>query len=644
MNLTPVHALCYGAKNGSVSASVIGDGPFTFAWSNGKTTQNIANVGAGTYTVTVTDVDGDTSTASTSVNQPASIVAYVNCTKVCPGQCNGFATIVVLSGGTAPYTFQWSNGGTTTSITGLCPGVYWVTITDAIGCKKIVGAAVVEGTDVSVSGTTTNGTCADPCAGTISQTVSGAHAPYTYDWSDGANTKNRSGLCAGVYSVTVTSANGCTASATYTITAPTPVNVDVTVDNPACPGETGFASAIVSGGTAPFSFIWSNGSTAADLSGLNGGTYCVTLTDATGCTATDCGDIVDALGFSVTVDSTTCNPWPGTACAGTAAITANGGAAPYTYLWSNGSTGDYVTNLCTGTHSVVVTDNNGCTASTTVMVDVCPPVPCIPPITIVGSPVCGETSVTLSVVGGFNPATAIYAWTQAGVAGVIGTDATLEVTADGTYFVEVSDSITPCISDTFTTVTFIPNPTVSVDVTSVSCFGGENGSVSAIVSGGTAPYVYNWSTGGSSADASGLAAGIYCVTVIDANGCTATACGDVSEPSALNIDINGENGTCTNPCGGSVSVFANGGTAPYSYEWTGGLTTSSAQGLCAGEYCVTVIDTNGCSATGCVTIIAPAGISINVTSTNPTCYGKTNGSASVAVIGGTAPFSYNWSN
>lgn len=143
VNVLGTNLTCYGAKNGSASAMASGAaGPFTYLWSNGKTTQTIIKLTAGTYSVTVTAANGCTASGSVSITQPANILAYITCIKVCPGACNGSATVTVMSGGVAPLTYAWSNGQTTATASGLCAGIYWVTITDANGCKKIVGTSV----------------------------------------------------------------------------------------------------------------------------------------------------------------------------------------------------------------------------------------------------------------------------------------------------------------------------------------------------------------------------------------------------------------------------------------------------------------------------------------------------------------------
>jgi len=143
VNVGTTNVTCYGLKNGSATVAVAGGtGPYTYAWSNGRTQSMLPKLKAGTYTVTVTDANGCTGVGTANISQPAAIQAYHVTTQTCPGECTGTSTAIVYAGGVAPFTFEWSNGETTATITGLCAGVYWVTITDASGCEKIVGAHV----------------------------------------------------------------------------------------------------------------------------------------------------------------------------------------------------------------------------------------------------------------------------------------------------------------------------------------------------------------------------------------------------------------------------------------------------------------------------------------------------------------------
>ena len=178
------------------------------------TTEDISGLAAGNYTVTITDAAGATASASATVIAPPALNASTNVTNASsPGASDGAVNLTV-TGGTAPYSFAWSNAATTEDISGLSAGTYNVTITDANGCSTTASATVTENTSpINASTAVTNATCAGAADGAVNLTVTGGTAPYSFAWSNGATTEDISGLSAGNYSVTITDAAGATASA-----------------------------------------------------------------------------------------------------------------------------------------------------------------------------------------------------------------------------------------------------------------------------------------------------------------------------------------------------------------------------------------------------------------------------------------------
>ncbi|WP_276505100.1 SprB repeat-containing protein, partial [Terrimonas pollutisoli] len=211
--------------------------------------------------------------------------------------------------------------------------------------------------------------CFGNATGSVDLTVNGGTTPYTYVWSNGASTQDITALVAGIYSVTVTDANNCTATISVTITQPaaalalTSSKVDVL-----CFGNaTGSVDLTVNGGTAPYTYVWSNGASTQDITALAAGTYTVTVTDNNNCTATTSitiGQPAAALALSEAHVNVLCF---GNAT-GSVDLTVNGGTAPYTYVWSNGASTQDITALVAGTYSVTVTDANNCTATTSVTI------------------------------------------------------------------------------------------------------------------------------------------------------------------------------------------------------------------------------------------------------------------------------------
>ena len=297
---------------------------------------------------------------------PPPVAVTANSTDAsCAGASDGTAT-ANASGGTAPYAYTWSNGGSGASISGLSAGAYTVTVTDNAGQTASASVTVSEPSAVSVSVNGTNPTSGND-NGTASASASGGTPGYNYAWSNGASGSSISGLAAGTYDVTATDNNGCQATGSITlVSGPAPLVVNASGTNVSCNGDSdGTATASASGGVAPYAYNWSNGASGANISGLSVGTYVVTVTDNSGQTETANVTITEPTALTVTATSTDDS---GTSN-GTATAMASGGTAAYTYNWNNGGTGSTLTSLPAGTYTVTVTDGNGCTASTSVVVN-----------------------------------------------------------------------------------------------------------------------------------------------------------------------------------------------------------------------------------------------------------------------------------
>jgi hypothetical protein len=289
VNTSPVNVSCFGGNNGisGVTASG-GTAPYFYNWSNGANTANITGLSAGNYMVTVTDFNGCSSTANTVITQPALLAsAITSSTNVsCFGGNNGTSGITA-SGGTAPYSYNWSNGANTSSVNGLIAGAYFVTITDNLGCTSTASITITQPTLLTSSiSSSINVSCYGGNNGSASVVANGGTAPYSYNWSNGANTAIVNGLSAGNYFATVTDNSGCTSTASLIITQPTFLTSSILSSiNVSCyGGNNGTANVAGNGGTAPYSYNWSNGANTAIVNGLSAGNYFVTVTDNLGCT------------------------------------------------------------------------------------------------------------------------------------------------------------------------------------------------------------------------------------------------------------------------------------------------------------------------------------------------------------------------
>lgn len=280
----PNSTSCFAGNDGSINLSPTGAAPFTFAWSNGATVEDISGLTAGGYTVTVTDINGCTSTATYTVNEPSQIsLAFTSQSANC-GQSNGSAT-VTPTGGVGPYTFLWSSSATSATTSGLNAGSYDVTVTDANGCQMIGSTGVSNIGAPSGTTSVTDPTCNGDQDGAIDLTIAGGQAPFTYQWSTGASTEDLSGLSAGSYSVTVTSSDGCVLSQVVVVEEPALLTTTV-ASTPEMAGNDGSATVTPVGGNGGYSYLWSNGETTATITNLAAGTYSVTVKDSLGCSTT----------------------------------------------------------------------------------------------------------------------------------------------------------------------------------------------------------------------------------------------------------------------------------------------------------------------------------------------------------------------
>jgi hypothetical protein len=653
---------CNGGANGAINITVTGGvAPYTYSWSNGATTQDISGLAAGCYTVTVVDFKGCTKTRNFTITQPAPIVLTGTTNTVVCGCLHGMGEIYLdVTGGTAPYTFLWSNGATSQNPTGLWTGTYSVVVTDGNGCTATGSYSVISPVAMSIYSSVGNATCNGASDGTIAVAVTGGIAPYTYSWSTGATTSSVSGLAAGVYSVAVTDANGCTRPEVFTVTEPAPIVLTGTTNTVVCGCVHGMGEIYldVTGGTEPYTFLWSNGATSQNDTGLWTGTYSVVVTDGNGCTATGSYSVISPVAMSIysSVGNATCNG----ASDGTIAVAVTGGIAPYTYSWSTGATTSSVSGLAAGVYSVAVTDANGCTRPE--VFTVTEPAPIVltgTTNTVVCGCVHGMGEIYLDVTGGTEPYT--FLWSN----GATSQNDTGLWT--GTYSVVVTDGNGCTATGSYSVISPV-SMSIYNSVSNVSCNGANDGTIAVAVTGGIAPYTYSWSTGATTSSVSGLAAGVYSVAVTDANGCTRPEVFTVTEPDALVLTGTHTNVTTCSGSNGAINITIVGGSAPYSYNWSNGATCEDLTGLTAGVYSVTVTDANSCSVNASYTITEPGSTTVAIDgSSAPVCVGSvislsgtpaggtwTSGNTSVATVsgsglvvgvyGGTAMISYTVTN
>ncbi|MBI2270592.1 MAG: hypothetical protein HYU69_09605 [Bacteroidetes bacterium] len=519
---------CNNGNIGTATATTTGGDPsYSYYWiPGGQTTPSVSGLGAGTYSVIVTDMNCNKDTAIVTVTSAGALVASVTKTNLqCNGAGNGSAT-VSASNGTVPYTYAWSTGSTAATVTGLSAITYSVTVTDANGCKSIMPVNISQPSPIPLGMTATATTCNNP-NGTSTVSATGTSGPYTYSWSSGSSGTAANGLSAGIYTVTVRDAGGCSQTATATIapsTSPADPSFTQSPGGTVCMGtavnftHTGSAGTYnwvispisptnVSGTTANFSYTFlSTGTYTVNHTVTNGG---CTNSKASTVTVINCtaGPTVTATGSSV--------------CPGTcAAVTSNGagGSPPYTYSWSNSATTQNI-NPCpasTTTYTVTIRDAGGNTSTSSAVVTVNPAVTVTTSPTNITCNGSADGKVVANPGTGTSPYT--YSWSAPGGQ----TTQTVSGLSAGNYTVTVTDA-KGCTGTTVATISSPPAISGQFTKGTANCIGcGCKEWVMITGLGGTSPYSYSWSNSGgyNQRYLNQVCPGAYSISITDKNGCS----------------------------------------------------------------------------------------------------------------------------
>ncbi len=627
---TRTNVTCFGACNGTATATPVGGtAPYTYSWNSApvQTTATATGLCPGNYTCTITDNVGATTTTTVNITQPAAALSANISSQTnlaCNAVCSGAAT-VSASGGTAGYTYAWApSGGTGTTASNLCAGVYTVTITDANNCTTTQTANITQPTAVTATATSTPSSCAGN-TGSATASPSGGAGGYTYSWSpSGQTTATATNLAPGAYVVTVTDANGCTTTANVTVSTtsgPTASLLGAPTDVLCFGGNNGSATVNVSGGSPGYTYSWApSGGTTATGTNLTAGNYTCTITDQAGCVTTQTVAITEPSLLTATASSAQ------TSCTNTGSATANpsGGAGSYTYVWSpSGGTAQTENNLGVGTYSCVITDANGCTTSTSASITLGTPITV--GVSATSSTVCAGTTTTLTASGATN-----YNWQPGGQ-----TTNTIVVTpSSSTTYTLIGTDGTNCADTTTFLVNVNPTPTVAVVANPASICQGDSVQIGA---GGASTYL--WLPGNQTTAVITeypTATTTYTIIGTDALGCSDTTTVTVVVNSTPSITASASTDTsCT---GAPVTLT---GTGASTYNWTPGpLTGNSVVVNPTVNTTYTVIGLNGvCADTATVDIAVTPGPTISVSSGNDTIC---QGSSSTMTASGAV--TYAWSS
>ena len=639
---------CYGLSDGNVSLNISGGTPpFTEDWSG----YNPNALAQGTYSFNILDDNGCQFIDSIIIIEPDSLTYLTNVNNIsCYGLNDGNASINIF-GGVPPYSQNWG----LSNPLALPYGMHLFTLVDFNGCSLSDSLFISEPSEILVSLTSTNVNCFGGNNGTAVLSISGGTPSYSENWFGYDNLA----LSAGTYLYNVTDSNGCSINDTITITeSQDSLTSNLTVTNlSSCLISDGSIDQNIIGGIPPYTYLWNNGDTTEDISGLIAGTYYVTTTDSIGCFTTS-SVFVDQPSDSLRLSFTT-SEFNGfnTACyadsSGSIFANTYGGFGLITYSWSTGDSSSTVNNLSSGMYSITISDTAGCALTDSIYISSPDEFTSIYTSTDI---LCfGENSGSASVIFSGGVTDYLLSW-QGNTFSLLGGQNTFNsgsIIPQGIYPYSATD-LNGC--QLFDTITISqPDSLFTSYILSdyngfnISCFGDNDGEVSLNVIGGTSPYFIYFNNSqyvGPNPTITGLNQGIYKDSIIDSNGCVYTENISLIEPSRLSATTQLiKNADCYEVCNGSIAVLSGGGIYPHNYIWNNDSTllSDTANNLCAGTYIVIVEDQNGCQASSLDSISQPNEILISLDSiSNNTVFGGSTGNIYITLDSSITSVLYNW--
>jgi len=638
-NESLVDVQCFGASDGRISLEIVGGTqPYNFLWSNNETTEDLQDVGAGTYILLARDARECLLVDTFALDQPAAplLLDLQGQNADCKDATNG-AIDLSINGGTSPYQTLWSNGETSQDIDLLTPGLYTVAVTDAQGCLaegqvRIQTSLVVSYVEKPVS-------CFGGSDGGVNVSVVGGTPNYQFAWDHGKASEDLSGLLPGTYNLLVTDAEGCQTLLEAVVTQPNfPLRLDIASRNVSChEGRDGQIELSASGGTQPYRFVWSNNSTNQNLTGVPDGYYVVSVLDARNCLADTFATLsqppAPLLGSTSHAD---------VLCFGQASGSINlqvsGGTPNYSYRWSHNSYTQNQFNLRGGRYWVRVTDAKGCTWSDTIVLD--EPLQALRLEQTIDSIAChGDPTGAIGLAASGGTPGYRYDWTDGS------SSPNRSGLVAGSYSVVVKDAHDCTLNRSFALNQPLPLQ-ANFDALDVACNGQRSGRLAAIPSGGVVPYSYTWSVNQTDSLLENLAAGTYQLLLSDAKGCTYQSSASVGQP-ALPLGANWQVSPvrCKGEATGAVELEILGGTPAYAVVWGDGESGASHGGLAWGWHAARIEDAKGCVYMDSVFLTEPAQtLSLQVDSVSVNCPGSANGALDLSVFGGDLPYEYLWND
>jgi gliding motility-associated-like protein len=673
LNLTPIS--CFGFNDGVATLTTSGSfSPCTYSWDGAATSTDSVqtNLTPGAHSVTLYNSSGCDTTINFLITEPSQLEASLSPDSL--HLCYGESPIEIttsVSGGTAPYTYDWGTNGTTSSII-VGPGLYQVNISDANACPVINLSSIITQDSLPISVNAGNGIelCSDFYGGIdlsgVFQISSGAY------WSNGLGsyssdssamnltyTPDSSEIAFGYVELYLTSLGnhncpGDIDSVTISFLDFTE-SIELSFTPITCFGlNNGSASVTTTGAYSPCTYDWDNQgeTTENSIDNLTPGVHQLKLINSLGCDSILTFIITEPEVLSLATtpaqphlcfhDSTT-----------TVSTMVEGGTTPYAYLWSDSTTQADLISVA-GTFSLIVTDSNGCTISSD-------------PIVITHDEVeisanagtdllfCSSFAGAFDLNGTVETATG-GVW-QGGSGVFTPSDSSLtnsysptqsEIDAGLITLSLITTGNNGCPGDTSTIsiqfLDFVED--IQLDISQVTCNGLSNASVSLDVTGNYSPCQFIWDNASlsDSTTLTNIQPGIHTVQIINQMGCDTLLSYTISEPEPLTAQVTPINHVlCYNESSGRMTVQAYGGTLPYTYTWNGIVDNDTMNNLSAGAYTCLVTDVNNCFVSATNFITGPDSLSAIIQMTTPLCNGDNTGSLEAFAFGGTSPYTYNWS-
>lgn len=635
------------AANGQGQAKVSGGvPPYSYLWANGEKTAVNKKLGAGENIITVTDANGCTSTAMITMIEK---ITVMNATIAQTGEikCSGDASVELnaeVKGGKTPHQYLWSNGQKTQGLKNVTAGAYSVTVTDALGSTITASKDLKDPEPVIVELAVEGAASTDNSDGRAIAKASGGSGIYNFIWDNGEKSNKAIKLAAGKHTVTVTDGAGCSAVGDVVITEnilDLQASIVQTAEIRCANNAEAAVEAKVTGGKGPYTYKWSTGGTSMSLSSLKNELLTLTVTDAVGHTATS-ALAIDAP-VPLKLDIKTESAASTNESNGRANAIVTGGKGKYTFLWDNGEKTAQAEKLNAGKHTLLVTDENGCTVegSVTITENI---LPLSVELAISGVINCaGEktASLTTHIKGGKAPF--IYSWSGMDN----GSTSSINNVGAGTYSVRVTDAAGSVTTGIFEVTE--PKPlVVTVEKIIPASTGNEDGEMVIKVSGGTLPYSFRNTVlpnTQSLITIDKLKPGPITITVTDKSGCTAETTATITEDILpLSASIKETKAVaCSGAANGSLEVAVKGGKAPYSYMWNTGDLSGKVMNVAAGKYSVAVKDATGLETKAEYEVKAPAPMIVEVVNLRSATNDRiSDGKGSVEIKNGTPPYTYHW--